>query len=137
MSPRIAAVRKSVFPKQIKIKTKNSENYDIITTSKGILNAAKRTRCDEISLTARQQGLVAVLSKKGVISHLVILPTRLRQAIVTRFKIWGKMSITEKRVKQEGNIIHRGILHSAETVPSEQGEGMKIKLLGHFKKLGW
>jgi len=137
MSPRITGVGNSIVPKQIKIKLNNSANSGIIGISSKILDAAKSRQCDEIKLVPEPQRLVAQLLKKGKMSHWVEVPKNLESPIVARLKILGNMSIAEHKVRQEGNIIHRGILHSAETLPSELGEGMKIKLLGYFKKLGW
>ncbi len=111
-----------------------------------ILRAAAAQGASDVHLEPKENGLVVRFRLDGEMREHAVVPGHLREALLSRGKIFGGMDITERRLPQDGRAVlregGRRFHLRLSTLPTVHGESLVVRLLDQtmpassFEELG-
>lgn len=110
-----------------------SASGPVVKLANAVLVHALRVGASDIHIEPQAQGVVVRFRIDGNLQVIQVLPARIQQALVSRYKILSNLDITERRVPQDGRISSafqsRRIDFRLSTVPSKYGEKICMRIL--------
>jgi len=98
-----------------------------------ILMLGIRSQATDIHIEPEENALRIRMRRDGVMHEEVIIPSRIKAAIIARVKIMADMDITEKRIPQDGRIRfmlgRKKVDLRVSSLPTQHGESIVMRIL--------
>lgn len=121
---------------EIKTADETEENADAPTIRlvNSIIERAVNEKASDIHVEPTEDEMIIRMRIDGRLHKVLTVPKDLRDAVVSRLKVMGRMNIVEKRVPQDGRAMIRLKDHEIDlrlsTLPTIYGEKVVVRLLG-------
>lgn len=121
---------------EIKTADETEENADAPTIRlvNSIIERAVNEKASDIHVEPTEDEMIIRMRIDGRLHKVLTVPKDLRDAVVSRLKVMGRMNIVEKRVPQDGRAVIRLKDHEIDlrlsTLPTIYGEKVVVRLLG-------
>lgn len=121
---------------EIKTADETEENADAPTIRlvNSIIERAVNEKASDIHVEPTEDEMIIRMRIDGRLHKVLTVPKDLRDAVVSRLKVMGRMNIVEKRVPQDGRAMIRLKNHEIDlrlsTLPTIYGEKVVVRLLG-------
>jgi len=114
--------------------TEENEDAPTIRLVNSIIERAVNEKASDIHIEPTEEELIIRMRIDGRLHKVLTVPKDLRDAVISRMKVMGRMNIVEKRVPQDGRAVIRLKDHEIDlrlsTLPTIYGEKVVIRLLG-------
>jgi len=111
----------------------SAEEAPIIQLANSILGIAIKRGVSDIHIEPREKDLVVRFRQDGVLSVYKIIPKKIQNAIVSRYKIMSDLDIAERRLPQDGRIrvkmANKVIDFRVSSLPGKFGEKIVMRIL--------
>lgn len=113
------------------------EGRPVIRLVNSIIRRALDEGASDIHIEPRTKELVIRYRVDGVLKRGMSAPLRLKDSVISRFKIMGDLDISEKRIPQDGRFtvetgdVGRPVDVRVASLPSVRGEKVVLRLLTH------
>ncbi len=111
----------------------SAEEAPIIQLANSILGIAIKRGVSDIHVEPREKDLVIRFRQDGVLSVYKIIPKKIQNALISRYKIMAELDISERRLPQDGRIrvkmANRVIDFRVSTLPGKFGEKTVMRIL--------
>lgn len=121
---------------EIKTADETEENADAPTIRlvNSIIERAVNEKASDIHVEPTEDEMIIRMRIDGRLHKVLTVPKDLRDAVVSRLKVMGRMNIVEKRIPQDGRAMIRLKDHEIDlrlsTLPTIYGEKVVVRLLG-------
>ncbi len=121
---------------EIKTADETEENADAPTIRlvNSIIERAVNEKASDIHVEPTEDEMIIRMRIDGRLHKVLTVPKDLRDAVVSRLKVMGRMNIVEKRIPQDGRAVIRLKDHEIDlrlsTLPTIYGEKVVVRLLG-------
>jgi len=110
-----------------------AEEAPIIQLANSILGIAIKRGVSDIHIEPQEKDLVVRFRQDGVLSVYKIIPKKIQNAIVSRYKIMSDLDIAERRLPQDGRIrvkmANKVIDFRVSSLPGKFGEKIVMRIL--------
>jgi general secretion pathway protein E len=111
----------------------SQDDAPIIRLINGLISEAISQGASDIHIEPAEHAVVVRLRIDGMLREVLQAPAKLRQRLVSRIKVMGRLDIAEKRLPQDGRMSltlgGRGVDVRVSTLPSRYGERVVLRLL--------
>lgn len=111
----------------------SAEEAPIIQLANSILGIAIKRGISDIHIEPREKDLVVRFRQDGVLSVYKLIPKKVQNALVSRYKIMSDLDIAERRLPQDGRIrvkmANKVIDFRVSTLPGKFGEKIVMRIL--------
>ena len=111
----------------------SAEEAPIIQLANSILGIAIKRGISDIHIEPQEKDLVVRFRQDGVLSVYKIIPKKVQNAIVSRYKIMADLDIAERRLPQDGRIrvkmANKVIDFRVSSLPGKFGEKIVMRIL--------
>lgn len=121
----------------LSISRADDEGAPAVRLANSIIRRALSEGASDIHVEPRAEELVVRYRVDGVLKRMMNLPLRLRDSLISRFKIMGDLDISERRLPQDGRftVTAQGdglpVDVRVASLPSVRGEKVVLRLLTH------
>ena len=116
----------AVTNNQNNLKELDFVNTPVVDVVNGIINEAVTMGASDIHFDPAEDGLRVRIRIDGILDDYAMIPSSVRQNVVTRIKILSGMNITETRLPQDGAIKmvlnNRDLDMRVSSLPTKRGE---------------
>lgn len=113
--------------------TGSAQEAPIIQLANSILGIAIKRGVSDIHIEPREKEIIVRYRQDGVLSVYKALPLKIRNALVSRYKIMAELDISERRLPQDGRIRvkanNKVVDFRVSTLPSKFGEKIVMRIL--------
>ena len=113
--------------------TDSAEEAPIIQLANSILGVAIKRSVSDIHIEPREKDLMVRFRQDGVLSVYKLIPKKVQNALVSRYKIMSDLDIAERRLPQDGRIrvkmANKVIDFRVSTLPGKFGEKIVMRIL--------
>ena len=114
-------------------------NTPVVDVVNGIINEAVTMGASDIHFDPTEDELRVRIRIDGILDDYAMIPSSVRQNVVTRVKILSGMNITETRLPQDGAIKmvlnNRDLDMRVSSLPTKRGEKIVIRILDYSRSM--
>ena len=129
----------TVTNNQNNLKELDFVNTPVVDVVNGIINEAVTMGASDIHFDPTEDELRVRIRIDGILDDYAMIPSSVRQNVVTRVKILSGMNITETRLPQDGAIKmvlnNRDLDMRVSSLPTKRGEKIVIRILDYSRSM--
>lgn len=129
----------AVTNNQNNLKELDFVNTPVVDVVNGIINEAVTMGASDIHFDPAEDGLRVRIRIDGILDDYAMIPSSVRQNVVTRIKILSGMNITETRLPQDGAIKmvlnNRDLDMRVSSLPTKRGEKIVVRILDYSRSM--
>ena len=129
----------TVTNNQNNLKELDFVNTPVVDVVNGIINEAVSMGASDIHFDPTEDELRVRIRIDGILDDYAMIPSSVRQNVVTRVKILSGMNITETRLPQDGAIKmvlnNRDLDMRVSSLPTKRGEKIVIRILDYSRSM--
>ena len=114
-------------------------NTPVVDVVNGIINEAVTMGASDIHFDPTEDELRVRIRIDGILDDYAMIPSSVRQNVVTRVKILSGMNITETRLPQDGAIKmvlnNRDLDMRVSSLPTKRGEKIVVRILDYSRSM--
>lgn len=114
-------------------------NTPVVDVVNDIINEAVSMGASDIHFDPTEDALRVRIRIDGILDDYVMIPSSVRQNVVTRVKILSGMNITETRLPQDGAIKmvlnNRDLDMRVSSLPTKRGEKIVVRILDYSRSM--
>lgn len=114
-------------------------NTPVVDAVNGIINDAVSMGASDIHFDPTEDALRVRIRIDGILDDYAMIPSSVKQNVVTRIKILSGMNITETRLPQDGAIKmvlnHRDLDMRVSSLPTKRGEKIVVRILDYSRSM--
>ena len=129
----------TVTNNQNNLKELDFVNTPVVDVVNGIINEAVTMGASDIHFDPTEDELRVRIRIDGILDDYAMIPSSVRQNVVTRVKILSGMNITETRLPQDGAIKmvlnNRDLDMRVSSLPTKRGEKIVVRILDYSRSM--
>lgn len=129
----------TVTNNQNNLKELDFVNTPVVDVVNGIINEAVTMGASDIHFDPTEDALRVRIRIDGILDDYAMIPSSVRQNVVTRVKILSGMNITETRLPQDGAIKmvlnNRDLDMRVSSLPTKRGEKIVVRILDYSRSM--
>lgn len=129
----------TVANNQNNLKELDFVNTPVVDVVNGIINEAVTMGASDIHFDPTEDELRVRIRIDGILDDYAMIPSSVRQNVVTRVKILSGMNITETRLPQDGAIKmvlnNRDLDMRVSSLPTKRGEKIVVRILDYSRSM--
>ena len=114
-------------------------NTPVVDVVNGIINEAVSMGASDIHFDPAEDALRVRIRIDGILDDYAMIPSSVRQNVITRVKILSGMNITETRLPQDGAIKmvlnNRDLDMRVSSLPTKRGEKIVVRILDYSRSM--
>ena len=114
-------------------------NTPVVDVVNEIINEAVSMGASDIHFDPAEDGLRVRIRIDGILDDYAVIPSSVRQNVITRVKILSGMNITETRLPQDGAIKmvlnNRDLDMRVSSLPTKRGEKIVVRILDYSRSM--